>query len=82
MNHNRVINLSHHKYNVTHRSCIGGKQTYTSILRPLILHTPALVLERQEHLFNYVSATNSGNVLCYAVPYMDHTTLGCKEVLV
>ena len=29
-----------------------------------------------------VSATNSGNVLRYAVPYLDHTTLGCKEVLV
>ena len=37
---------------VTHQSCIGGKQTYTSSLRPHILHTPALVLERQEQLFN------------------------------
>ena len=50
---------------------------------PSHLHiSPAEVLHRLGTIVYLVSATNSRNVLRYAVPYLDHTTLGCKEVLV
>ena len=53
------------------------------MLTPSHLHiSPAEVLHRLGTKVYLVSATNSRNVLRYAVPYLVHTTLGCKEVLV
>ena len=44
--------------------------------------SPVEELHRLGTVGYYVTATNSRNVLSYAIPFMYHTTLGCKEVLV